>query len=51
MIEEEAQKVQGDYSKIILGGVSQGCSVALQTALTAPYTLGGVIGLSGLALP
>lgn len=33
--------------KIILAGFSQGCAMALYTALCSPEKLGGVIGLSG----
>ena len=34
-------------NKIILAGFSQGCAMALETALCYPEKLGGVIGLSG----
>lgn len=33
--------------KIILAGFSQGCAMALHTALCSPEKMGGVIGLSG----
>ncbi|MDR0933895.1 MAG: dienelactone hydrolase family protein [Burkholderiaceae bacterium] len=33
--------------KIILAGFSQGCAMALYTALCSPEKMGGVIGLSG----
>jgi predicted esterase len=34
-------------SRIVLGGFSQGCAMALFTALTCEYKLAGVVGLSG----
>ncbi len=39
-------------SRIVLGGFSQGCAMALLTALRAPQRLAGVLGMSGyLPLP
>jgi phospholipase/carboxylesterase len=43
--QEKARGVPAD--KIILAGFSQGCAMALETALSYPEKLGGVIGLSG----
>lgn len=34
-------------SRIVLGGFSQGCAMALLTALRAPQRLAGVLGMSG----
>lgn len=48
-IEEEAKALNGDYSKVFVGGFSQGCCMALNSAILAPFTVGGVIGLSGAA--
>lgn len=31
LIEEEVLKLDGDYSKIIIGGISQGCMVSLSS--------------------
>ncbi len=42
---EKARGVPSD--KIILAGFSQGCAMALHTALCSPEKMGGVIGLSG----
>jgi phospholipase/carboxylesterase len=35
-------------SRIVLGGFSQGAMLSLYTALRLPYTLGGVLAMSGL---
>lgn len=43
--EEKARGLSAD--KIFLAGFSQGCAMALETALTYPEKLAGVIGLSG----
>jgi phospholipase/carboxylesterase len=43
--QEKARGIKAD--KIILAGFSQGCAMALETALCYPEKLGGVIGLSG----
>lgn len=42
---EMASGIKSD--KIILAGFSQGCAMALHTALRYPEKLGGIIGLSG----
>lgn len=44
MIENEI-KILGDSRKIIIGGVSQGGTLALNIALTSKYKLGGYIGI------
>ena len=36
-IEEEAKVLNGDYSKIFVGGFSQGCCMALNSAILAPF--------------
>ena len=43
--QEKARGIPAD--KIILAGFSQGCAMALETALSYPEKLCGVIGLSG----
>ena len=43
--QEKARGVPSE--KIILAGFSQGCAMALYTALCSPEKMGGVIGLSG----
>lgn len=50
LIREEIKRVGGDPKRVILGGASQGCCVALDAALTYPEELGGVIGLVGHVL-
>jgi len=40
----------GNAKRVIVGGASQGCCVALDAALTYPKELGGVIGLVGHVL-
>lgn len=46
LIRQEVRRV-GDPRRVILGGASQGCSLALDAAMTYPEELGGVIGLIG----
>jgi len=46
LIRSEIQRV-GDPKRVIIGGASQGCCVALDSAMTYPQELGGVIGLVG----
>lgn len=46
LIRAEAQRV-GDSRRVIIGGASQGCQLALDAALTYPEELGGVVGLVG----
>ena len=49
VIEEEAKALGGDFGKVFIGGFSQGCCMSLNTAILAPFRLGGVVGLSGAA--
>ena len=37
VIEEEVKSVGGDYKKVFLGGFSQGCCMAINTAILAPF--------------
>ena len=47
MIESEAKKL-GSYSKVYLGGYSEGCSMVLAAYLSIDEgPLGGVFGCSG----
>jgi predicted esterase len=41
----------GDYTKIFVGGFSQGCSIAFLVSLFLPQVIGGVIGYSGRQVP
>ena len=45
IINKEAKLLNGNYSKIIIGGHSQGASLSLYTGYTMDYLLGGVISL------
>eukprot|EP00928_Gymnodinium_smaydae_P084263 TRINITY_DN6752_c0_g2_i1.p1 TRINITY_DN6752_c0_g2~~TRINITY_DN6752_c0_g2_i1.p1 ORF type:complete len:517 (-),score=85.95 TRINITY_DN6752_c0_g2_i1:81-1535(-) len=47
LIRDEVRRHGGDASKVIVGGASQGCCLALDLAMTYPERLGGVIGLVG----
>jgi len=51
VIDEEAKKLGGDYSKIILGGFSQGACMSLHIGLTDDKVYGGLVILSGLLFP
>ncbi len=46
IVEEEAQVLNKDYSKVFLGGYSQGATTALVAMLSGPHTIGGFFGLS-----
>lgn len=50
LIRTEVQRLGGDAKRVIVGGMSQGCCVALDAALTYPEELGGVIGVVGHVL-
>ncbi|KAH8820110.1 Alpha/Beta hydrolase protein [Xylogone sp. PMI_703] len=45
LINQESQKVP--YRNVILGGLSQGCSMALSCLLAIDFPIGGFIGMSG----
>ncbi|RPA82012.1 alpha/beta-hydrolase [Ascobolus immersus RN42] len=48
LIEEQVAKVDGDYKRIYLGGISQGMAVAsLVLLLLGQHKLGGFVGTSG----
>lgn len=47
IIDEEAQLLGGDYSRVAIGGASQGCCVALDVALTHERTLAGCFASFG----
>ena len=51
VVNEEAKSFEGDYKRVFIGGFSQGCCMALNTALSCEHTLGGVVGLSGHIFP
>jgi len=46
-LDEELAILNGDSSKLFIGGFSQGCAMALHNGLTYKEKLGGIIGLSG----
>lgn len=47
LIRSEVKRVGGDPKRVIIGGASQGCCVALDAAMTFEEELGGVVGLVG----
>ena len=51
IIKNEAKKLNNDYSKIYIGGFSQGACMALYMGLGTSFNLGGVIVCSGFLFP
>ena len=51
IIKNEAKKLKNDYSKIYIGGFSQGACMALYMGLATCFNLGGVIACSGFLFP
>ena len=51
IIKNEAKKLKNDYSKIYIGGFSQGACMALYMGLGTSFNLGGVIVCSGFLFP
>ena len=51
IIEEEANLLNKQYNKIIIGGHSQGAIISLYTAYNVEYMLGGVISFCGFLPP
>lgn len=51
LIETEAKFYKSNYSKIFIGGFSQGCCMSLYIAFSFKSQLGGVIALSGVLFP
>ena len=47
LIEKEVQDVGGDPRRVVLGGISQGCAVAIHALLASRLKLGSFIGFSG----
>jgi phospholipase/carboxylesterase len=47
VVEAEVKLLGSDYKRIFIGGFSQGCCMALNSAILASNMIGGVIGLSG----
>ncbi len=39
VLDEEVKELNGDYSKLYIGGFSQGCCMSINVALTTPHTL------------
>lgn len=50
LVHKEVQRMGGDPRRVIIGGKSQGCCMALDVAMNYPDELGGVIGLVGHCL-
>jgi phospholipase/carboxylesterase len=51
VLDDEAKQLNYKYEHIFLGGVSQGCAMALHVGLTYPKKLGGLIGIAGFLFP
>ena len=51
IIKNEAKKLKNDFSKIYVGGFSQGACMALYLGLGTSFKLGGVIACSGYLFP
>lgn len=51
VIDKEAALLQNNYSRIFIGGFSQGATMALHIGLNAPKLIGGIIALSGVLFP
>ena len=51
IIKNEAKKLKNDYSKIYIGGFSQGACMALYLGLATSFKLGGAIVCSGYLFP
>ena len=47
ILDEEVKHFNGDSLKVMIGGFSQGCAMALHAGLNYAKPLGGIIGLSG----
>eukprot|EP00747_Dinoflagellata_sp_TGD_P060522 gnl/TRDRNA2_/TRDRNA2_152066_c0_seq1.p1 gnl/TRDRNA2_/TRDRNA2_152066_c0~~gnl/TRDRNA2_/TRDRNA2_152066_c0_seq1.p1 ORF type:complete len:324 (+),score=26.42 gnl/TRDRNA2_/TRDRNA2_152066_c0_seq1:3-974(+) len=47
ILDREIAKLNGDASRVLIGGSSQGCCTALHVALTYNRLLGGVVGTAG----
>lgn len=47
LIDNEVQMMGGDPKRVIIGGKSQGCCVALDVAMSYPKELAGAIGIVG----
>ena len=50
VIDQEIREL-GDSRKIIIGGISQGCAMALYAGLSYHKPLGGIVGIAGFFLP
>lgn len=46
-IAKEAEILGNDFSKVVIGGFSQGCAMALYCGLQYPKKLGAILGFSG----
>lgn len=50
-VDEEVVALNNDYSKVFIGGFSQGGCMSLYTGLTSTQMFGGIVCLSGLLFP
>lgn len=51
IIDREVELLDGNYSKIMVGGFCQGACIAYNTLLKSKHRLGGIIALSGFVTP
>ena len=51
IIKNEGKHFSGDYSKIFVGGFSQGAIMSFNIGFTTPYPIGGIIACSGVFIP
>ena len=51
VLNEEAAVLGNDYSKVFVGGFSQGCCMAINVALSTDKLVGAVVALSGHVFP
>ena len=48
LIKDEVKNVNNDYSKIFVGGFSQGACMSFHIGLSFEYTLGGIVTFCGI---
>ena len=47
ILDEEIKILENDSKRVLIGGISQGCAMALYCGLSYDRPLGGIFGLSG----
>jgi phospholipase/carboxylesterase len=51
VVDSEAKALGNDYTKVFIGGFSQGCCMSLNAGILARERVGGIVGLSGAVFP